>query len=412
MQRTFLHDLVGGETLEYGALADAVLGRQLRYRPYCRSGRLAEVFLTFAVALTAGRELTLVDEDLTEKELEALGLDRALLRREDCLDNPHPARTLEAWVEFVRAGSGSRITLFTSGSTGLPKAVNHTVASLSRGVRTGAKHATDVWGYAYNRAHIAGVQVFLQALFNLNPLVNLFRLAREQVLAAIEGQRVTHLSATPSFYRLLLPADTALPEVRAVTLGGERTDAALLERLRPMFPNARFRNVYASTEAGTLFSAEGDVFSIPDELTDRVRIQDGRLHVHGELLGEFITEDREAWYDTGDVVEVVSVSPPRFRIVGRDRDWVNVGGNKVNPAEVEAALLEHPGVREARAYGRENSVLGKVLCADVVPARGKVEEGELRRFLADRLQAFKVPRLIRSVPRLELGRTGKLKRDG
>ena len=109
---------------------------------------------------------------------------------------------------------------------------------------------------------------------------------------------------------------------------------------------------------------------------------------------------------------MVSESPLRFRIVGRDRDWVNVGGNKVNPAEVEAVLLEHPGVREVRVFGRDNAVLGKVLCAEVVPAGAPVAEPELRQFLAARLQAFKVPRLIRSVPVLDLSRTGKLRRDG
>jgi hypothetical protein len=90
---------------------------------------------------------------------------------------------------------------------------------------------------------MAGVQVFLQALFNRNLLVNLFGLPSEDALRLLGEHGVTHLSATPSFYRLLLPANTILPEVRAVTLGGERTDASLLERLRPLFPNARFRNV-------------------------------------------------------------------------------------------------------------------------------------------------------------------------
>jgi len=434
---------VAGETLDYDVLADAVLGEEVCYRPYCRTPRLSKAFVTLAVALTADRDLTLVDHDLTQRELGELLLDAERLERNERIINPCPARSLEAWVEHVRVRSGSRITLFTSGSTGLPKGVSHSLATLSRGVRTGPKHADDVWGYAYNPTHMAGVQVFLQALFNLNPLVNLFRLSREQVLALLGRHQVTHLSATPSFYRLLLPADTVLSEVRAVTMGGERADALLLERLRPLFPNARFRNVYASTEAGTLFSAEGDVFSVPEELKERIWIREGRLHVHRGLLGTFtasvggasqgggaaecggasVPASRDViparqeprptegdWYDTGDVVEVVSESPLRFRIVGRDRDWINVGGNKVNPAEVEAVLLQHPGVREARVFGRANAVLGKVLCADVVSAGPPVGEPELRQFLGGRLQAFKVPRLIRLVKSVELGRTGKLVR--
>jgi acyl-coenzyme A synthetase/AMP-(fatty) acid ligase len=257
------------------------------------------------------------------------------------------------------------------------------------------------------------VQVFFQALFNQNPLINLFQLPRETILDLIQRHGVTHLSATPTFYRLLLPADVALPGVVAVTLGGERTDAELLTRLRPLFPNARFRNLYASTEAGTLLTAEGDTFGIPAELADRVRIQDGRLQLHCSLLGEFgsgrvVTGD---WYDTGDVIEIVSAEPLRFRILSRDRDWVNVGGNKINPAEVEAALLAHPQVREARVFGRANPVLGQILCAEVVPAELPPVEAELRKFLATRLQPVKIPRMIRLVAELDKTRTGKLKRD-
>ena len=290
MSRLFLEDPVSGETLDYDGLAGVVLADRLRYRPYCQPSRLSDAFFAIATALATDRDLTLVDDGLTERELADLGLSEALLRREEEVANPREARELESWLAAVRTDCRSRLTLFTSGSTGLPKGVNHTLATLSRGVRTGPKHACDVWGFAYNPTHMAGVQVFLQALFNLNPLVNLFRLPREEVLSLLGRHRVTHLSATPSFYRLLLPADTALPEVRAVTFGGERTDAPLLERLRPLFPNARFRNVYASTEAGTLFSAEGDLFSVPDGLVGRIEIRDRRLHLHRSLLGEFLTE--------------------------------------------------------------------------------------------------------------------------
>jgi acyl-coenzyme A synthetase/AMP-(fatty) acid ligase len=85
---------------------------------------------------------------------------------------------------------------------------------------------------------------------------------------------------------------------------------------------------------------------------------------------------------------------------------VNVGGHKVNPAEVEAVLLAYPGVAEARVYGRANSVLGQILVAEVVAAAAP-DEVELRTFLSARLQAAKVPRLIKCVEQIARGRTGK-----
>jgi acyl-coenzyme A synthetase/AMP-(fatty) acid ligase len=413
MDRPFVIDSVADETVGYDALARAVLGPTIHFRPRCRAARLAEGFINFVSALAADRDLTLVDADFSERELADLGLDAPALAAVEAVPAVRQARDLSELLVQIRAACRTRITLFTSGSTGLPKAVSHALPNLCRALRVGDKHAADVWGFAYNPTHIAGVQVFLQVVFNQNSLVNLFQLPRERVLDLLREHRVTHLSATPTFYRLLLPADAPLPDVKAVTLGGERTDAALIERLRALFPNARFRNLYASTEAGTLLSAEGDLFSIPTELADRIQLRDGRLHLHRSLLGDFDGRAVAAgdWYDTGDVVEVASAEPLRFRIVSRDRDWVNVGGNKVNPAEVEMALAEHPQVREARVFGRANPVLGKILCAEVVPGNPPPGEPEIRQFLAARLQPFKVPRVIRLVPSIDKTRTGKLRRD-
>ena len=409
----FLFDPVAGEVLSYEDLARPLAIARLRVPLCCRPRKLSDVFIAILRALVTDADLTLVDTDLSDAELAALGLDDARLTETVPRPVVHAHDDLATLLARLLRESRTHLTLYTSGSTGLPKEVRHPLANLCRVLRVDERHAADVWGFAYNPTHIAGVQVFLQALFNRNPLVNLFQLPRDTVRHLVNARGVTHLSATPSFYRLLLPAGDPLNSIRSVTLGGERTDASLLERLRPLFPNARFRNLYASTEAGTLLAADGDVFSIPLPLADVVRIRDSQLEIHRSLLGEFGggTTHPESWYATGDVVELVSETPLRFRIVSRDRDWINVGGNKVNPAEVEAVLLTHPAVRETRVVGRANSVLGHLLVAEVVPAGVTPDEAELRRFLNERLQPFKVPRLLRFVTELSRTRTGKLKRD-
>jgi 2,3-dihydroxybenzoate-AMP ligase len=94
--------------------------------------------------------------------------------------------------------------------------------------------------------------------------------------------------------------------------------------------------------------------------------------------------------------------------VGRERREINVGGEKVDPAEVERHLLAHPGVVLARVFGRSNSVTGALLAAEVVPRDPQVDEATLRQYLAARLRAPQVPRLIRLVSELELTRTGKV----
>lgn len=398
-----------GERVTYESLWAELSAEELDHAPFLRPSTPGEAVVAMAKALLLGQPLTLFDADFSPDELGALGgADHVLGQRLRVRGVDAP--TLADALARCRRPNGFRLTLFTSGSTGVPKKVTHALESLTRTLRVDEKHSRSRWGLAYSPTHIAGVQVILQALFNGSSLIYLFQADRSAILKEIVEQGITHLSATPSFYRLLLPVEQPLTGVRAVALGGERSDATLLGRLGELFPRARLRNLYASTEAGTLLVAEDDIFAIADGLADRIRIVDKQLEVHRSLLGEVeagLTVDE--WYRTGDVVEVVSDSPLRFRILSRDRDWVNVGGHKVNPGEVEVALLGCPGVREARVYGRPNSVVGYLLCAEVVADEG-FSEAAARAWLAERLQPAKIPRLIKVVAEIPRTRTGKILR--
>jgi len=396
-----------------------------RFAPVCRASKPFDVFVALTQAMFWGRRLTLADPQFTEAERQKLGLDAKEAAAEEILPT-RPIRDSAELRERCAAQRGFELELFTSGSTGLPKRVVHTLSGLTRTLRTGPKHVGDAWGFLYNPAHLAGVQVFLQAFFNGNRIVDLYGLAPQAALAAIESEGVTHLSATPTCYRFLL-AEKPPPNdrVRHITLGGESADERLMRELRAVFPAARIRNHYASTECGTLFVSEGDVFTVPDSIRRQVDVEGGTLRVHASLVGRFAGDETAVtdpggsgarvsaasgdWYDTGDRVEVVSQAPLRFRITGRERDWVNVGGEKVDPAEVEAALREHEAVADAQVYGRANSVVGHILCARVV-LRGEAKETTLRDFLAGRLQTFKVPRVFSFVSSIQRTRTGKAAR--
>ena len=118
--------------------------------------------------------------------------------------------------------------------------------TLTRSVRTGDKYKNQVWAYAYNPTHMAGLQVFFQAFENQNTLINVFNQSREYVYQQIKAMNITHMSATPTFYRLLLPFEDAYDSVIRVTLGGEKSDQHLYDSIKKIFPNAKINNVYAS----------------------------------------------------------------------------------------------------------------------------------------------------------------------
>ena len=118
----------------------------------------------------------------------------------------------------------------------------------------------------------------MQAFLNGNTLVDIFARPPAEVFAAVDKFGITHISATPTFFRLLCGgANSACPSVRRLTSGGERFDARAMRSLGKIFPNAKISNVYASTEYGSMFVSDGDIFTAP---AGTAKVVDGELFEH------------------------------------------------------------------------------------------------------------------------------------
>ena len=378
------------------------------YYPYYKTSDVYSYFVNLIKAIASGQPLVLLDSDINPSEI--AGLDESKVNVADSIA-PTSFQSMDEVVVAVQ-DSKSEITIFTSGTTGQPKKVVHSIATLTRSVRIGDRYKGQIWAYAYNPTHMAGLQVFFHAVENQNTLVNVFNQSREYVYQQIREKRITHISATPTFYRLLLPFDLAFDSVIRVTLGGEKSDQHLYDSIMKIFPNAKINNVYASTEAGSLFAAKGDCFQIPETIKEKFKVVDDELLIHKSLLGSSdsfkFTDD---YYHSGDLIEWVDEVQGLFRFKSRKNELINVGGYKVNPGEVEVAIQDIEGVRQAMVYGKANSILGNVLCADVVLESGfELTELDIKKVLSSQLQDFKVPRRIKFVEEISLTRTGKMKR--
>ncbi len=134
------------------------------------------------------------------------------------------------------------------------------------------------------------MQVFLQAICNLNTIVSLLGLSREEVHAAIDTYSITHLSATPTWFRLLLDGTTKHESVRSIAVGGEVCQPSLRAQLLRLFPNAKFHNIYASTEAGALFRSDSDTFIVSEDQREFVQVIDGQLWLHASMIAESLRE--------------------------------------------------------------------------------------------------------------------------
>lgn len=382
------------------------------FNPYFKEPDFYNIFLNLTYSLIRGEEITICDSDFSDDEVaNLLGGDLEIdsnvkkvkpldISFSDFINSINPQSISKHWS----------ITLFTSGTTGQPKKVSHTVDSILRGIRIDNKFSDDTWGFAYNPTHIAGIQVFFQALFNFNSIVRLFNLEKKMILDEIDSNAITNISATPSFYRLLLPTKKPFPSVKSITSGGESFDKQLLQNVNSSFPKAKVRNVYASTEAGTIFASEGDIFYIKESQKGFVKIHNHELLIHKDLLGKSDSLKLDGnWYHTGDIVEEIEPGVS-FKFQSRKDEMINVGGYNVNPEEVEDMMRSLPEIKEALVYSKKNSVLGNIVYADAIPLED-VSEDYVRGFLSKRLQEHKIPRIIRFVERFEYTRTGKIKRS-
>jgi len=183
-----------------------------------------------------------------------------------------------------------------------------------------------------------------------------------------------------------------------------------LGEISKIFPDCRMKNIYASTEAGSLFVSNGEDFEIPAEIREFIKINDrDELLINKKLLGfseNFNLQDD--WYNTNDIVEKISEN--KFRFKSRKTDMINVGGYKVNSLEVEEIILEIDGILNVYVYGRENKVTGNIVAADIVMEDGFSDtdiKKKIRNHLEKSLQSWKIPRIINIVDKLEQTRTGK-----
>jgi acyl-coenzyme A synthetase/AMP-(fatty) acid ligase len=242
------------------------------------------------------------------------------------------------------------------------------------------------------------------------------------VAAALARHQVAVLPASPTFLNLLLAAGVPAAELtslRVITYGTEPMPESLLGRLRAAFPRVRFIQTFGTSETG-IFRTES-----PDPGSTFLRFDDpglawkvegdelwlrSRTQVTGYLNAGNERFTADGWFRTGDRVEVRADGA--LRILGRVGELINVGGEKLMPAEVETVLLTVPGVRDCRVAGEPSALTGQTVVADVVLAPGhdaEVVRTALRQACRARLARHKVPTRVRFVPAVSGDRLKKIR---
>ena len=321
----------------------------------------------------------------------------------------HDLQSITSMDQLIQllAESKSKICLSTSGTEGHPTWYQYSIPKLLKHIRRGTNYQQDRWLLTYHPAHMGGLQVFLQALFNQNPIVYAFKAEGQSILNAIDEYQISHVSATTTFYRILPSTEKQFDSIKRISFGGERFIPSLAKKLKQIFPKAKINNIYATTETGTLFTSENDVFVLPKSLREKVRVINGMLYLHSSLLAKPLHSSKQSkWHASGDYIEWIDST--HFRIESRKSDWVNVAGNRVHLPSIEEVINRIKGVQNCRVYSKQNSISGHLICCKIVLTEsGHWDEQKLHKKLQERLPAYQIPRIIEFTEQLPMSNTGK-----
>ena len=207
-----------------------------------------------------------------------------------------------------------------------------------------------------------------------------------------------------SFINLVLLSEAHkrhdISSLELVTYGTEVMPESTLQRFHQLFPNIRLLQTYGLSEVGILRSKSKSSDSLWVKIGGEgfeTRVVDGMLEIKAKsaMLGYLNAENpftEDGWFKTGDAVEV---DGEYFKILGRKSEIINVGGEKVYPAEVENVIEQLEQIAEATVYSEKNPITGNIVCARVrstdADADGKAVGKAVKLHCRDNLQSFKVP---------------------
>jgi acyl-CoA synthetase (AMP-forming)/AMP-acid ligase II len=323
--------------------------------------------------------------------------------------------------------------LLTSGTTGVPKLVLHTLSTLTGAIKpnSASPMPRPVWSTFYDIRRYGGLQIFLRGLLGSGSLVlSSWSESTADFLDRCGSRGVTHISGTPSHWRrALMSASANRIKPRYVRLSGEVADQAILDDLWAFYPEASVAHAFASTEAGVGFEVNDGIAGFPVRFIGRhgeieMKVEDGSLRIRSPLtatcyLGSAggTLRDPDGFVDTGDLVERIG---DRYHFRGRRGGVINVGGMKVYPEEIEAVINRHPAVQMSLVKAHKNPFTGAVVTATVVlrsyarPGTEHQSDAALQRDITEicrrNLPSYKVPALISFVPSMTLSASGKIAR--
>lgn len=294
------------------------------------------------------------------------------------------------------------LILFSSGTTGEPKATLHNLSPMLDKYKKKGKRLNSIAFLLFD--HIGGFNTVMYNLTNGGILVTVKERSVEEVAFLIEKYKVDVLPTTPSFINMILFSKIYekydFNSLKIVSYGTEPMHESTLKAFHKVFPKVSLKQTYGLSEVGIMRtqseSSDSLWLKVGGDEEHQIKIVDGILWIKSKMsmLGYLNAPspfDDDGWLNTKDKVEVKG---EYIKILGRASELINVGGEKVYPAEVESIILEIEGIKDCIVISQPSPLLGSIVCTKVVIDDNFNEQEmklRIKKYTNERLEKYKRP---------------------
>lgn len=481
--RTAFVDGHDGSRITYQQLFDqaGVHAKALQDGGYSRMGMLDVSSLATPTGLFsaawAGTPYVPINYRLTQPEIEALlgRITPAFLVTENAREEqfahlaevtPVPRQQFLSHSSHASNGGGTgeitepwsmdpddtAVLLFTSGTTGAPKAAvlrqKHLVSYILGSVEFACATEDEAALVCVPPYHIAGIAAILSSVYSGRRVVQLADFSADRWIELVREEKVTTAFVVPTMLARIVEAlqgesSANMPHLASLSYGGGKMPLSVIERAMQLFPETDFTNAYGLTETSSTIAVLGPddhrtAASASDEAMRRrlvsvgqalpgieieIRDEDGKVaatgsrgeiyvrgeQVSGEYEGRGSVTDADGWFPTRDAGSMDADG--YLFLEGRADDVIVRGGENMSPGEIEDVLLEHPGVKDAACVGIPSEQWGEAVAAAVVLNPGMTVEAQgLKTWVKDHMRSSRVPETLEFWEELPYNETGKLLR--
>lgn len=310
-------------------------------------------------------------------------------------------------IDNLREKNSSGLILFSSGSTGKPKTMVHNLDTLIDSFKDKKEKSMNMLVFLMFD-HIGGLNTVFNALCMGACLIIPKIKDAKTICELIEKYKIMVLPSSPTFLNLILISEEYknydLSSLRMITYGTETMPQSLLLKLKEVFPKVKFLQTFGTSETGistTSSKSSNSLFMKLEDINGEYKIVENELwlrsktQVLGYLNASMDSFTSDGWFKTGDLVEV---DGEYIKIIGRAKEVINVGGQKVLPAEIESIILEMEEISDCMVYGEKNAITGQTVVCDVVLNKNIENiKKRVRVFCKDRLDTYKIPTKVNVV---------------